>query len=442
MNPSNRDPDGTLKLELAARPSFLEVVTGFVESSSRAFGMGREETLKLRLAAEEIFSYLALRVCPGEPVDIRAVNGLYYTRMAFRFSVAALCMGALNITAAGRLESDGALEEMGLVIASRFADRLRIVEEGRNRISLSVEKDKVYPPPPEAVSSPAPFREGLRTETPDAEGLKRYAGEVNRGSDDPLRPFFYRYPGKVADMAAAGDVQAVVALDGSGRTAGGMLFRFLSEKIVEIIGPHVFVPRREGEIAGALVDACITRTARTRAIGLVSLLGLPETVRSQFEPLGALTFYRAGGPAVARPAWYRFLHEDPGCTVWTDSALRDFLEREYGRLFLARDIREVRDLGEAKKGASIFSAEIRRLRSEVTLRPLWPGDDLAANVERHIHFLREEGFLNLLFEIDLGVSWQASLIPLLLERRFRPGMIVPFAGQADLVIFQYHGPEP
>jgi len=443
MNPPNRHSNDTLGIQLPARSPFLDVVTGFVESSVRALGMGREETLKLRLAAEEIFSYIISHVRPVEPVDIRAVNGLYYGRVEFRFSVAALNMGALNITATGQFESDEALAEMGLVIASRTVDRLRITEESRGRICLAVEKEKTYPPLPDVAHPPAPFREGLTIQrTPDAETLKQYAGEVARGQADSPGPAFFDYPGKVVDMVAAGDNQVIAAVDGAGRVAGGILFRFLTERIVEIVGPHVFDPLREREIAGALLDAAIAAVARTRAIGLVSLTGLPEPVRSQFEPLGSLTFFRDKGPALARPAWYRFLHEDPGCPVWTNGALKDFLEREYGRLFLARDIREVRDLGETKKGSSIFSAEIRRERSEVVLRPLWPGDDLAANVERHIRFLREEGFLNLLFEIDLGVSWQAPLVPVLLGRRFSPGMIIPFAGQADLVVFQYHETRP
>lgn len=442
MSAADREPDPVLAMQLEARPSFLGVVTGFVDSAARAFGMGREETLKIGLAAEEIFSFACERICPAKPVDIRCRDGKYFMGVAFRFPVSALDMGALNITASARCDREEDLEETGLILASRSVDRLRIDPDGRDRVRLSVEKDKSYPPAPEESPAPAAFRGTVAAATPDGEALKRYVIQAARLSPGPLLPDFFRYPGKVVDMAAAGDVQAVVAADETGRVAGGILFRYLTERVVEILGPHVFDPPATEKVAAGLLDACIARTARTKAIGLVSLTGLPGPVRSQFESLGTLTLFEKGGRASERPAWYRLLHEDPGCVVWMDGALVDFLEREYGRLFLAREIREVRDLGETRSGSSIFSAEVHRERSEAVLRPLWPGGDLAANVERHVRFLGEEGFLNLLFELDLGVSWHASLVPVLLGGGFRPGMILPFAGQADLVVFQYHGTEP
>lgn len=72
------------------------------------------------------------------------------------------------------------------------------------------------------------------------------------------------------------------------------------------------------------------------------------------------------------------------------------------------------------------------------LRSLWPGADLEANVERHVRFLREDGFLNIFFELDLGVSWNGELIPVLTAQRFLPGILLPFAGHSDLLIFQHH----
>jgi hypothetical protein len=59
-------------------------------------------------------------------------------------------------------------------------------------------------------------------------------------------------------------------------------------------------------------------------------------------------------------------------------------------------------------------------------------------VERHIRFLSEERFRNLCFELDLGVPWHAELIPVIIARGFKPEIVLPFAGQSDLVVFQYH----
>jgi len=94
-------------------------------------------------------------------------------------------------------------------------------------------------------------------------------------------------------------------------------------------------------------------------------------------------------------------------------------------------------MGETRLGTSLFSAEVHRDRRAVTLRPLWPGNDFSANLERHIRFLRDDGFLNLHFELDLGIPWHAQLGPVLMAQRFKPGIILPFAGKSDIVIFEY-----
>ena len=260
---------------------------------------------------------------------------------------------------------------------------------------------------------------------------------VAQGPADPLRPPFFNYPGQVADMVTAGDCQILTAVDAKGECAGGVLFRFLTSRIIEMFGPHGFHDGREGEIAAMLLDACITNTARTKAIGLVSLTGLSVSSQAQFELLGLIKHYATEGKAVEIQAFYRLLHEDPGCLVFTDECLKDYLRQEYARLFLAREIRDVRNQGETKTGVSIFSTEVRREQSLANLRPLWPGADFDANVKRHINFLKGESIANIFFALDLGVSWHASLSPVLLNNHFRPALIIPFAGLADLVIFQY-----
>lgn len=433
----SNDSDRIVALQLQAIMSFLPVATQCVETAAGVFGLGREELLKICLATEEIFSYLSSNVCRGEILDIRCVNGLSYVRVEFRFPVSALDMGALNIAASVSCASEDDLTEMGLAIASRSVDRLNIVAERPNRICLTVQKDKDYPPAPEAFTAPTAAAGELTVSTPDTEGVKCYVTRVAQGPFDPLRPPFFNYPGQVADMVAAGDCQILTVLDDRGECAGGVLFRFLTDRIIEMFGPHVFHQSREGEIAAMLVDACIVRTARTKAIGLVNLTGLPPSSQSQFEPLGLTDHYALDGKSIKTQAFYRLLHEDPGCLVFTDECLKDFLQREYGRLFLAREIREVRDQGERKAGASIFSTEMRRERSVANLRPLWPGIDLDANVKRHLRFLKEEAIHNIFFTLDLGVSWHASLMAVLLSNHFLPALIIPFAGQADLVIFQH-----
>jgi hypothetical protein len=230
-------------------------------------------------------------------------------------------------------------------------------------------------------------------------------------------------------------------MDGKGECAGGLLSNFWKARIIEFYGPHVFYPERETEIGAMLLEVCLAKAARTKALGLVSLTGVPPALEGHFEYLGKMKDYSSTGEAVDRPCFYRLLHEDPGCHVFTDAILKDYLQGEYDRLFLARELRAVVDQGETKSGASIFAADIHRERSAAIMRPLWPGADLDANMGRHYRFCREEGIDNIFFALDLGISWHASLMRDLTRNNFRPAMIVPYAGHADLMVFQHERAE-
>ncbi len=429
---------GHLSLQLPAQAIYLPVVIPFVEAAAGAFGLEKDGALRLGLATEEIFAYLSNRVCGGAPLEIRCVNGIFYTRVEFRFSVSDLNMGALNMTASASCAGDDDLAEMGLVIAARTIDRLNIIAERHQRVCLVIEKDKDYPPAPEMVFPQPDVAGDLIVEEPGTEDMKRFVMQTAKGNAGSLCPTFFHHPGKVVDMVAGGEYRALVALTPKRDMAGGMLLFSRNERIVEIIGPYAFSPNKETEITEQLLAYGLASIARTKTIALLSLTGLPASIQPQFEALGTMSYYQASGDITRRPVFYRLLHEDPGCLVWTDALLKNYLTQEYGQLYLAREIREVKDYGESRFGASIFSAEVKREFSEVVLRPLWPGADMADNVKNHLQCLAEEALLNIFFELDLGVAWHASLIPALMANRFKPALILPFAGQADKVVFQYH----
>jgi hypothetical protein len=159
---------------LIAEISFIPVVVQCVEKAAVLFGMGWEESLKLALATEEIFAYLRSNVCRGDLLDIRCVNRISYVRVEFRFPVSVLDMGALNIAANVDYNHEDDVTKMGLAIASRSIERLNIVAEGKNRICLTIEKDKVYPEVPAASAAPVAVQGALKVDVPDPEGVKRY----------------------------------------------------------------------------------------------------------------------------------------------------------------------------------------------------------------------------------------------------------------------------
>lgn len=431
------DKARTLTLGITAGAAYLPVVTSFVESSAIVFGMQKEEYLRLGLATEEIFLYLCNFVCPGKTLEVQCFNGFYYTRVLFLFFAVELNLSGLNIASAITPDREPDLDAMGLLIASRSVDHLDVTVEKNNRLRLAITKEKAYPASPENLPLPQ-SAENTFTEIPDAERLKRFAGLTSQYCNPAQRPAFFTYPGKLVDMVASGEYSAIVALNAKKEIVGGILYCYRTEKNVQFFGPYCFYEEQEKMIGETLLKACISNIARTRALGLLSLSGLPASIRNNFETLGSLRYYEEGKAPVDEFSFYRLLHEDPGFEVWSAGDLTDYLKREYNRLALAREIRITSDMGETRSGSSLFAAEVHRARHAVILRPLWPGNDFSANLERHIRFLLNDGFLNLYFELDMGIPWHAELGLLLMTHQFKPGIILPFAGKSDIVIFEYN----
>lgn len=430
----------TLSLKLTAGFEFMPVVLSFVEKTAEILGLAKNECLQLTLAAEEIFSYLARSVCPGAAVSIQCVNGVYFTKVNFQFPVAAFHLGGLNITSIISPENESNLDEMGLVIAARFVDKLAITKKKQNEVELTIIKDKVYPQGIEVTVKRPLAEENTIIERPDGETVKLLAMMINTYSGDSLIPAFFKYPGKVADMVFSGDYQALTAMNQRREICGGILFHHRNEKIIESYGPFVFTEEKARETGTALWEACLSSLARTKTIGVVSIYSLPEWLQKDSEDLGYFEFSDETTASVKMPAFYRLLHEDPGGVIWTNEKLIEYLKKEYDRLFLARDIRVVANLGEHRNDASIFSTEFQKDCAQAILRPLWPGRDSDKNVRNHIKTLLEEKITNIFFEIDSGIPWHAELIPALIGNRFTPSLIIPFGGESDLIIFRYHAP--
>lgn len=430
------DKTRTLTLEITAGAPYMYAVTRFVESAANTFGLPNDEYPGLCSATEKIFLYLANFICPGKPLEVQCFNGFYYTRVLFRFSAEELNLSGLNIVSTITPDRERNPETTGLLIASRFVDYLDVSIEKNNRICLAITKEKTYPAQSEKLDLPTSAGK-IFTEIPDAEQLKYFAGLTSLVYDAAHRPGFFSCPGKLVDMIASGEYSAVIALNAKKEIVGGVLLCLRAERNVQCFGPYCFCKEQETMICEMLLEACLNKIARTKALGLLSISGLPEALRNSFEKLGSLHYHEEGKAPVEEFSFYLLLHDEPGLAVWSCSDVTYYLTNAYRRLGLVREIKSLRDMVETRSGYSLFSAEINRERRAVTLRPLSPGNDYAANLGRHIRFLRNEGFPNLYFALDPGILWQAEMIPILLNYQFEPGIILPFAGKSDIVIFEY-----
>ncbi|RPI21411.1 MAG: hypothetical protein EHM61_24830 [Acidobacteria bacterium] len=425
-----------LVLRLPADEAYLPLATSFVEEASTAFRLGQSEALSLTLATEEVFLHLVKAVISDRDcIEIGCTNGGYRVRVDLDFPAARLDLRTFNLTASVTPTDESSLEEMGLLLASRSVDQFQLVQLESARLRLGLFKERAYPPIGQP-DLPAARPLGLYLVRPATKEEAKVLSQIafSRYTAD-LLPSFLGFPGKLSDMVAAGDYQAAVAVGESETLGGGLLWRSEGGRIAECYGPYLVEGTGENsEVGEALIDHCLGIIAKTSVTGLLNFHPTPDFPQNRFERLGSLR--RSDETVSSRTAWFRLLHEDPGTVCWTSPALAEFLTGQYERLVLPREIRLVRDEGENRDAHSVLFADIDRTRSSVTLHPVWPGLDSAHNLETHLQLLKAEGFREILFSLDAGQSWQAHFAPFLLDAGFQPQLILPYAGQGDMVLFQ------
>jgi hypothetical protein len=419
---------------------FLPLVTAFVEKASSCFGLGMDESLRLTLAAEEVFMHLCRVVMPsGGPLEIVCSNGGYYAQAVFSLPTDAFDMRAFNLTATVCVDNDSDLDAMGLVIASRSVDRFLLSRENGRNLRLTLIKEKTYPAPPEAPPAAVSPLAKASLQAAGPEEVKFISRLAASYYDTRVLSDILLNPGKLADMIRAGEYYSLAAVGSAGEIGGAVFWHRLGEKMIECFGPYVFNQDVTANISEQLLEGCIGAVARTRSIGIINTRPTPEFSRQHFEQLGTLDEYSADGSCVPVEAWFRLLHEDTGSVVWVHPDLDAFLRREYTKLVLPREIRIDRPSGETLPRHSVLSAEFDRPKSRVTLRPMWPGADAEENIERHVRLLESEKILNIHFVVDLGQAWQTVFIPGLLNGGFEPRFVLPYAGKGDLAVFQFRG---
>jgi len=420
---------------------FLPLCTSFAEKAARAFGLAEAEALALTLAAEEIFVHLCKTTAWGGAVDVRCRSGVYYVEQDFSFKADDFDMEAFNLTAKPSFQDERAVEETGLLIASRMVDRFTLSESEKG-LRLTLIKHKAYPEIGEVSLPPAvPLVEFL-IRSPDPEELKIFSRLVSTQYAAHVVPEAFHFPGKLVDMVLSGDAEAAIAVDAAGHVGGGLFWQWKSDVAVECSGPYLFDQPEGSTMAQALVDACIAALGRTSAVGLFVPYPTPELPRDYFEVLGHSRVNKSDGTHADVTAYYRHLQEDLGDVVWVHPSLEPFLRHEYQRLAFVREMRPVKESGETSPAFSVLSTDFDRHVNAVTLRPVRLGHDSQEIIAAHVQMPFREQVPRILFEIDLGIPWHSHFVPGLLANGFHPCLVFPYAGKKDLVVFEYSRPEP
>jgi anti-sigma regulatory factor (Ser/Thr protein kinase) len=434
--PMLRGSDYPLVLKIPKIEAFIRLVPSFVGQAALGLGLLQEAAEELALAAEEVMAYLVRIGSPGGEVEVRCRAGSYYVQTDFSLPLENLGLRAFNMTAVLNLDDEAALDDMGLLIASRLADRFLISQSPNGNPQLSLIKEFIYPEIAENTSAETKALSHFDLQEPDAGQIKWFLRLVKHTYPASAFPREFIYPGKIIDMAAAGDYRLLLAIGPNGEIGGGIVWKWEGLKTVELFGPYVFHPENPPDMARELMDACIGQAARTSALVLVSRMPTPDLPSGYLEPLGSIGMAGADGVQQRVTAYFREMHEDMGAVVWCHPELTDFLQTEYRRLVFPREIRTVSGDGEAGAAYSVLSAEMDRRLGRATFRPIWPGADRAENLSAHLRLVQNEGLTSVFFEMDLGISRQAEFTPTLLKSGFVPRMILPHAGVGDLVIFE------
>lgn len=413
----------------------LAVVTSLVEKSALAFTMLENEAMALTLATEEVFNYFINTVDSKGDLKITCSNGGYYVQVDFVFPIHNINLKALNITADIDPTDEEQFFQIGLLIAARMVDRINYYFDQSGNICLSIYKEKTYPlaKPLKAVLPDKPYNE-VRIIPAEAEDLIIFCQNLLDLYERALLPTFLNYPGKFIDMIRNGEYHTALALDNQNNIWGGIIWHQQENKTAELFGP--FLLASLDGIEEALHEYCLEKLGRSNSTGVINRCVFNDNYVKYYEYLGYTKFNSTEGKSISRKAVYRQLGEDLGARVLIHPDLKDYLQEEYQRLCLPRDLVFTSSMGEDKQKDSVFFATWDS-NKQLTLRVLSLGEDSEENLQKYVQLFHKEGILNLFFEMDLGESWQWEITPALLGSKFLPRLIIPYGGKGDLLIFQY-----
>lgn len=431
-----------VSLRLRLDMALLPLATSFAENAGLAFGLSQPEALKLTLAVEEVFSYLAEAADgaeDGDSVTLEATGRVYCVELRLGFNIKEMDLRLLNWASNYSPGDESSLDQLGLLIASRAVDHFFLSETPDGGMELKLVKEKVYPPAVEQEAPSCSALDDFEIITPEVGQVKEAARLLNTCYDTSFYPGAYALPAKLADMVQIKEAGASLAIDRHGNMGGAIFWRFDTKSSLRAYGPYVFGQPDPKPIARALVEAAINRVAKSTAVGFICRYPTSELPVEYFEYLGDLDYFDLDGIKRPWPIYYRQLREDPGGVVWTHPDLNPFLRDYYSRLALARDIHLYQADGERRPNYSVISTHLDRMQGHVTLRPMVDGSDEAENLNRHLGLLKAEGICNIFCNLDLGAAWQSNWAPALMQMGFSPRLVLPFGGKADLVVFQHSG---
>jgi len=414
---------------------FLPLAMELAENGSRGFGYGDKECTGLVLAMEELFSFYSGQVSAGTEVEIELEDQDYRLALSISFPITNPDLRAFNLTWHVTPDSEESLNMLGPMIAARSVSSLRLDFGDREKVVLRMTRNREYATAAAVSLPPTNVKGALRLSDPTEDDMRYFAAMVV-ASGSPFLPQFLALPGMAADMLASGHLNAILLQSGDWIT-GGVLWQQLSESCLEIYGPYLFTDDPDDRGLTMLLDEAVGRISRSRARGLLRRQGPLAGHERFFDFLGELELCGICGAAAHTTYYYRQLKEESSGVVYCSGGLVSFLTDQYDRLCLPRQLREQRTDANRLRDASVLAVQMDYPLSLAVIRPLCSGKDMSANLSGHLELLRDEGISNIIFEINTGRSEDTAFAEALEQTGFTPRLMIPDAGQGDLVIYAH-----
>ncbi len=428
-----RDKIATTRIPFST--PFLPLAMEFIDKGAHGFGYNDRETGGLVLAMEELFSFYVQQVAAGSTVEIELEDQRYRLALSISFRMTNPDMRAFNLTWHVNPDSEESLELLGPMIAARSVSSLRLEFGADERVVLRMTRNRNYTSASEVALPPPGVIGALRLADPSPDDL-RYFASMLAVAGSSFVPAFLASPGMAVDMLAAGHLKALLVTSGDW-IVGGVLWRPLTDSCLELYGPYMFNDDQDDLGLTMLLDEAVGRISRSSWSGIVRRQGPLAGHERFFDFLGELELTGNSGIAGNCTYYYRQLKEDSGGVVYCSGSLMTFLREEYDRLCLPRQVRETVVENSRLRDASVLSVELEYARSLAVIRPLCAGKDMAANLAAHIELLTGDGICNFQVEINTGLSEDTLFAAALEETGFVPRLLIPDAGQGDLVIYDH-----
>ncbi|MDR1753915.1 MAG: GNAT family N-acetyltransferase [Eubacterium sp.] len=417
-------------VELLLLPEKSDAALKYILDTTDATAISHKTLEPLKVAVQDVFGILAENAGVGETVKIACSYHKYYYMVVFEFSEAALPLHTLNksVKVLG-FEKGKREDEIGFMNAVHLVNRISLsVDKITEKMRITIIKEKNYSRPKlkdgiEQLSLP-PFELCGYGDSSDL--AANFSEKIYCQFGDSADKFLIT-PELFIDNLEACELSAIFLRDKSGLCAGGAVWHETHGIIVLMIF-SIFV---EGSniisAKNLLLDGFKAAVSSSSAGFIVAKKIHSERLADYFDSCDDMYRYKPTGVEIRQRQ-----------TSYIKPDLMPLIKKAYKNFEVTRNIHEVNYIHRFYEPYSVISAVIDTQGSEALLSVLWFGDDLKANIIRHVIALNKIGIEKIYFRLDLGSPEEAAVSGLISSCGFEAQYLWPYSGdKGDIVVFTY-----